>query len=240
MAQKLRFSVGMNVGASRLQHNTRFESTTLRNLYETIELTHKDGYEWEEFERDFQLRESFNQIRFGFFGMITHRDWPIIVMGEAMSSPSSYEKMAYGATVGLGKELFTFRKEFSCYFLGGYKFVWDNGFGSNTLVNSIGHRDGRELVATYFDPHRPLGTTMGQLFTLRLGAGKTLDRDKRWTAGIDAYGELDLTPRIKRESRMNTIGINVFARFSINRTQEDSKYVPDYYYRASGRSKSYY
>ena len=154
-AQKFNFSVGMNMGASRLSHQTRFETTTLRNLYETIELTHREGYEWEKFASDFQLRESFTQPRFGFFVRASHRNLPILLIGEAMSSTSSYEKMAYSVTLGFGQEFYILNENIYCSFLGGYKLIWDKGFGANTLVNSIGHKDARSLVATYFAPVKP-------------------------------------------------------------------------------------
>lgn len=213
--RKLNISVGMNIGASRLMHSTRFETTPLNNLYKTIELTHQDGYEWEDFEDDFQLRESFNQLRFGFFARVTHNIIPLIFIAEAMSSSSSYERMAYSGTLGFGKEFYILNKEIYCNFLGGYKFIYDKGFGANTLVNSIGHNDARKLVATYFAPIQPLGTDKGNLFVLRGGFGKTVDRDLQWTVGVDAYGELDLTSRLKREARMTNIGLNLFLRYNL-------------------------
>ncbi len=231
-AQKFNFSVGMNMGASRLSHQTRFETTTLRNLYETIELTHREGYEWEKFASDFQLRESFTQPRFGFFLRASHRNLPILLIGEAMSSTSSYEKMAYSVTLGFGQEFYILNENIYCSFLGGYKLIWDKGFGANTLVNSIGHKDARSLVATYFAPVKPLGTDMGNLFVLRGGLGKTVDRDRQWTVGADVYGELDLTPRIKRESRMTNVGINLFLRYSLSKSRRSPSFNnSDAFYR---------
>lgn len=216
-AQKFNFSVGLNMGASRLFHQTRFETTTLRNLYETIELTHREGYEWEKFEEDFELRESFNQLRYGFFVRASHRNLPILLIGEAMSSSSTYEKMAYSVTLGFGQEFYILNEALYCSFLGGYKFIWDKGFGANTLVNSIGHKDARQLVATYFAPVKPLGSDKGNLFVLRGGLGKSVDRERQWMVGADVYGELDLTPRIKRESRMTNVGLNLFLRYSLTK-----------------------
>lgn len=230
-SQAVRLSVGFNAGASRLMHQTRFETTALRNLYETIRITHPGGYNWETFAEDFKLRQEFNQARFGFSGMMTHRDWPIIAIGEAMTSSSTYERFAFGLTLGLGKEFFSFNKEFSCYFMGGYKLAWDQGFGAGTLVKSIGHEEARSLVSTYFDPEEPLGDPRGNLLATRLGVGRTVDRDKMLTVGVDAYAELDITPSIKRESRMTNYGFNVFIRFSINKTTEDARWLPDFYYR---------
>ncbi len=213
--RKLNVSVGMNIGASRLLHDTRFESTPLNNLYQTIELTHKEGYEWEQFEDDFQLRQSFTQLRFGFFARVTHRTIPLILILEAMSSTSTYEQMGYSGTLGFGKEFYILDKEVYCNFLGGYKYIYDKGFGASTLVNSIGHSDARKLVATYFAPIQPLGSNKGNLFVLRGAIGKTIDRELQWTVGVDGYGELDLTTRLKREARMTNIGFNIFLRYNL-------------------------
>ena len=214
-AQHFNVSVGLNLGYSRLHHNTRFETTTLRNLYETIKLTHPEGYPWEKFSEDFQLRQQFMMPRFGFSALLSHRELPLVVIGELMSSTSTYEKMSYGFTVGFGQEFSLIDNHIRGHFLGGYKMIWDRGFGSTTLVNSIGHKDARNLVSTYFDPDRPLGPTRGNLFALRGGIGKTLDSDRQWSFGVEGYAELDVTPRIKRESRMTNIGVNVFVRYQL-------------------------
>ncbi len=230
-AQKFNISVGMNLGAARLYHQTRFETTTLRNLYETIEITHSEGYEWEDFEEDFQLREEFSQLRFGFFVRASHKKYPLLLILEGMSSTSTYERMAYSATFGFGKEFNIINDEIYCSFLGGYKYIWDKGFGATTLVNSIGHKEARSLVSTYFAPEKPLGPITGQLFVLRGGLGKVMDRDKQWTLGIDVYSELDLTPRIKRESRMTNAGFNIFLRYSLSKQKA---------YASFNNNKNYY
>ena len=206
--------MGMNLGGARLYHQTRFETTTLRNLYETVAITHPEGYEWEQFEKDFELRQTFSQLRFGFFVRAAHQNLPFLAILEAMSSTSTYEKMTYSATIGFGKEFYILDEGIQCSFLGGYKFVWDQGFGAATLVNSIGHKEARSLVATYFAPVRPLGSNFGNLFALRASVGKTIDKYLQWTVGIEPYAELDVTPRIKRESRMSNVGFNLFVRYN--------------------------
>jgi len=117
--------VGMNVGASRLYHNTNFQTSKLIPLYKTIEITHKDGYSWEQFEEDFGLRQAYNQPRFGFSGTLSYRNWPVCVIGELMSSPSSYTKTAYSVTVALGKNFDLGDSGFFVTGLGGYQFVKD-------------------------------------------------------------------------------------------------------------------
>jgi len=220
--QKFKFSMGMNLGGARLYHQTRFETTTLHNLYETVAITHPEGYEWEQFETDFELRETFSQLRFGFFVRAAHQNLPFLVIAEAMSSTSTYEKMAFSTTVGFGKEFYILDEEVQCSFLGGYKFVWDQGFGAATLVNSIGHKEARSLVATYFAPVRPLGSNFGNLFTLRGSFGKTIDKYLQWIVGVEAYGELDVTPRIKRESRMSHAGLNLFMRYNLSKKRRQT------------------
>ncbi|MGI9159011.1 MAG: hypothetical protein ACR2K1_04585, partial [Saprospiraceae bacterium] len=70
--QGLKVDLGMNVGMSRLYHNTRFETTTLYNLYKTVELTHDDEYTWDDFADDFEIRDKFTQPRFGFSTLVTY------------------------------------------------------------------------------------------------------------------------------------------------------------------------
>lgn len=232
-AQQFNISVGLNLGQSRLYHDTRFETTTLRNLYETIKLTHPEGYEWKRFEEDFELRQEFMMPRFGFSAILSHRELPLVIIGELMSSTSTYEKMSYGFTAGFGQEFSMINDQIRGHFLGGYKMIWDRGFGATTLVNSIGHKEARSLVATYFDPDRPLGPTRGNLFALRAGLGKTLGNDQQWSFGMEAYGELDVTPRIKRESRMTNAGLNLYVRYQLvtagNRHPAFNN-NPNYYY----------
>jgi hypothetical protein len=129
-AQKFNISVGLNMGQSRLYHDTRFETTTLRNLYETIKLTHPEGYEWEKFSDDFELRQQFSMPRFGFTALLTHRELPLVIVGELMSSTSTYEKMTYGVTFGFGQQFSLINDNIQGHFLGGYKMTWDRGFGS--------------------------------------------------------------------------------------------------------------
>lgn len=211
----LKVDLGMNVGMSRLYHNTRFETTTLYNLYKTVELTHDDDYTWDDFADDFEIRDKYTQPRFGFSTLVTYGELPLFLMGELMSSPSSYQKMMIGVSGGVGKTFFTYDSVYYATFLGGYKFVQDFGFGSSTLVNSIGNRDARELIATYFDPKEPLGRPRGHLFILRGGIGKVFGDTQRITVGVDAYGELDLTPQLSRESRMTSIGVLAYVRFRL-------------------------
>ncbi len=231
-AQKFQFSVQMQVGMSNLMHDTRFESTTLRNLYETVAISHPEGYEWEEFEETYQLRQSFTQFRYGMSLTATHRTIPLIVIGDIMSSTSTYERLSYAVTLGFGEEFSAFDDQVRLHILGGMKLLWDKAFGSNTLVNSIGHSEARSLVATYFDPKKPLGQQNGTLFVLRGGAAKTLDRDGKWSMGGEAYYELDVTPRINRESRMTNVGLHVFMRYHINRKPQYSAFNnnPNFYY----------
>lgn len=207
--------IGMNMGMSKLFHNINFqEEPKLRALYNTIAYTHPEGYPWERFEEDFNLKTSaVVQPRFGFSGSLTYRNWPICVYGEAMSSPSSYDKMMYGVTIALGKNFDLGRSDFFISAYGGYKFVKDFGFGTQTLLNAIGNKEIRAEVQQYFNPEDPLGPQTARMFSLRFGAGKTIGADDNLSVGLEGYGELDLTDKIKRTARMTNIGVQAYARF---------------------------
>lgn len=214
-AQNLKVNIGFNVGMSELQHDTRFETTPLHDLYAFTAISHRpEDYTWEEFEEDYQIRTSFIQPRFGISAHFTYKDWPLLASIEAMSSPSSYQKMAYGVILGLGKELYA-EDGFYFSFLGGYKFVKDNGFGATTIVNSIGNDEAREYASTFFNPEEPLGSKTGHLFTLRGGLGREVGEAKIIRIGVEGYGELDLTPKTQRQSRMTNYGAQFFLRFKI-------------------------
>lgn len=215
-AQNLKVNIGVNVGMSQLFHDTRFETTPLHDLYAFTAISHRpDEYSWEEFEKDYGIRTSFIQPRFGISANFTYKDWPVMASVEAMSSPSSYQKMAYGFTLGLGKEFYTYGEDYFFNFLGGYKFIKDNGFGATTIVNSIGNDEAREYASTFFNPEEPLGTKVGHLFTLRGGFGREMGEAKIIRVGVEGYGELDLTPKTKRQSRMTNFGAQFFVRFKL-------------------------
>ncbi|MBU6343295.1 MAG: hypothetical protein KGS48_17500 [Bacteroidetes bacterium] len=222
--------VGMNLGASRLFHNTNFETSKLVPLYKTIEATHKEGYSWDQFKADFGLRDAYNQPRMGFSGTLTYRNWPVAVTGEMMSSTSSYTKMAYSVTLELGKAFFLGDSDFQLSAYGGYQFVKDLGFGSETLVNSIGDKEIRGLVSEYFDPVKPLGPQTAQMFHLRAGVGQTFGIDDQLSVGLEMYGALDMTDRATRQARMNCVGIQAYARFLFDfgfRRNFDDRFYPN-------------
>lgn len=212
------FAIGMNMGGTQLIHDTRFQDTPLHPLYETIENTHPEGYTWDQFKKDFDLRDAYLQPRFGFSAHLSYRNWPLAIIGEAMSSPSTYTKMAYSGTILLGQKFDIGDSDFFFSAHAGYKFVRDFGFGSGTLVNSIRDDDQRSLVSQYFDPKQPLGPQTGQLFTIRLGFGQTFGANDQVSAGIETIGELDLTDKTARRgnARMTNLGLQLYARFGFD------------------------
>jgi hypothetical protein len=220
-AQNLKMNIGVNVGMSQLFHNTQFETTPMYNQYRFTKIAVEAHappeyeYSWEDFAKDYKLRKSFIQPRFGISAHFTYKDWPLLFAIEAMSSPSSYQKMAFGFIAGFGKEFFSLDDDYFFSFLGGYKFVKDKGFGASTIVNSIGHKEAREQAATYFNPEQPLGKKTGHLFTVRGGIGRELGEARMIRVGVEGFGELDLTPTTSRQSRMTNFGAQFFLRFKI-------------------------
>ncbi len=237
-AQKLALKVGMNVGASKLYHDIDYRSTVVNNLYDYVrELFEQEGidYTWEQYARANKLNSSFLQPRFGFSAHLSYANWPAFAIFDGMSSSSSYEKMAYSVTVGMGKD-FPIGDNTGLFLtaLGGYKFVLiDKGFGAKTLVNGVGDRSLRQNLQTVFDPQQPLGSNKGNLFALRLGLGRNFGEAGNMSAGVEGYGELDLTDRIKRNTRMTNVGAHIYMRFKIfgNRAAE---YMPNP--QAAGRN----
>ena len=135
----LNFNVSMNGGYSILDHNTDFQTTPIYNLYNSTTLFVPD-LTWEQYKETTKLGETLGQPRLGFKGQLSYRDWPIIIEGEALSSSSAYTRAAYAVTAGLGKYFYFADSSIYFSFLGGYKYmIRDYGFGSQTLVNSIGN-----------------------------------------------------------------------------------------------------
>lgn len=224
------FNVSMNGGYSQLLHKTDFKTTNLVNLWAFInEHPTLPDLTWEEFLSGYEIRDRFWQPRVGFSAQLTYRDWPIKILGEAMSSPSSYTRGSYAVTLGLGKDLYLSDSTWYVSFLGGYKYVVkDYGFGSNTIVNSIGLESARKEAAQFFRPVDPLGRPSGDLFVLRVGFARTLDWYYRWSVGVEGYYELDLTDKIVRSSRMTTYGAQVFVRYKFfGRNVEPDRFYPN-------------
>lgn len=207
-------SIGMNIGVSQLFHKIDFERTPMLDLYNFIKAapSHSD-YKWETFVEDYELNSTLNQPRFGFSGTLTYGEIPAFLAAEFMSSTSSYQKMAFSATVGLGKDVLFGESSFVS-FKGGYKLVFqDSGFGAETLTNSVGNKEARDYMSRFFDPKSALGPPRGDLMTMRIGMGKYLGKDRRTCLGLETYGELDLTNETQRIARMNTLGLNLYINF---------------------------
>jgi hypothetical protein len=211
--------VGLNVGTTMLYHNTNFYDTPLRNQYELnhdiIEKHYGQNYTWQDFTKDMGLVKHYAQPKFGFSAHVTYRDWPVFGAVEASSSPSSYTKMEYGATIGMGQYFTLDDESWMIGVHGGYKFVYDQGFGTSTLINSISDTKMRELLVTFFNPTNPLRSTRGNLFTLRAGIAKCFGNNYPLQVGLEFYGELDLIDPSVRQARMTNVGMNAYARFKM-------------------------
>jgi hypothetical protein len=218
-AQDLRIDVGLNMGASRLHHNVNFRSTPLNDLYEFVRIPFKNRnipYEWEDFEKDYKLKSTIFQPRYGINAQFLYRNWPLFIQLEAISSSSSYQKMSYGGIGGFRYALHDADSAFTFAFLGGYKFVLDQGWGDETLVNSFGA--GADEVKNFFrDSPVSLGRNRGSLATLRFDAQRALNESRTVHVGIHLFAEADLTGRTQRLAggRMNAYGGFLFARFMV-------------------------
>lgn len=209
-------SIGMDMGASQLYHQIDFERTPLLDFYNSIKAapSHSD-YTWDEFLLDYDLRKTIKQPRFGFSALLTYGNVPAFIRGDFMSSTSSYQKMSFSAMAGIGKDI-VFGDDYFVSFKGGYKIVFrDGGFGSETIVNSIGNKEAQKYIERFFDPKQALGPQRGDMMSMRIGMGKYLGADRKTCLGMEVYGDLDLTNETLRIARMNAIGASVYMHFVI-------------------------
>jgi len=228
----LNLNVSVNGGYSELLHKTDFRGKEpVYDLYNVIAKSHggQEYFTWDEFLETYQINDRFGQPRVGFSAQLTYRDWPIKVIGEALSSPSSYTRASYAVTMGLGKDFYIVDSTWYFSFLGGYKYVIkDYGFGASTFINSVRDDQTREDLSSFFAPVEPLGRPSGDLFSLRIGFARTLDWYYRWSVGIEAFYELDLTDKIVRSSRMTTYGAQVYVRCKIfGKNVEADRFYPN-------------
>lgn len=235
---KLAVKLGLNVGASQLYHDIDFQSTVVNADFQRVEQYVEEAfqqegieydYTWENYAKANKLRDSYIQPRFGFSLHVTYGNVPAFLIVDAMSSTSGYERMAYSGTLGLGKD-FEIGDNIGLFLtcMGGYKLVWDKGFGDKTIVNSFGDKFQREKIQQYFGAKEPLGSQKGNLFALRLGLGKEIGEAGDMSAGLEGYGELDLTDRIQRQARMTNVGIQAYFRFKLlGRKKEADHFYPN-------------
>jgi hypothetical protein len=218
--ENLFIRVGINTGGSKLFHNTHFEATNLVEVYKFVQLSHKppETYTWDNFKEDYGLRSSYAQPRYGLNVYLAHRLFPVFANVDFMSSPSSYQKMALGLTIGLGKDFRPFDSDIFFSAHGGFKRVFrDTGFGAETVTFSTS-KEARESLATFYNPSRPLGVQSGNLLALRAGCGHVLGAAERAAIGCELYYELDVTNETVRQARMTNAGINIYFRFDLAHT----------------------
>jgi hypothetical protein len=216
LREKWNLSIGMELGASMLTPKIDFQRTPMLDLYNYIvSLPSTEDLTWEQFEKDNDFKKTILQPRFGFSALLTYGNVPAFVRGEFISSTSSFQKMSYGVTVGLGKDiLFGYEEDTYFSFRGGYKILLhDAGFGSETLVNSVGNKEAQKYMERFFDPKNAIGSPRGDLLTMRFGLGKYVGKDKKTNMGLEVYGELDLTNETLRIARMNSAGIGAYVNF---------------------------
>jgi hypothetical protein len=226
----LNLNMGVTGGGSVLLHKTDFKQTPLESLYDfIIDLPATRDLTWEDFLANYDIKDRFLQPRMGVYAQLTYRDWPIKVVGEALSSSSTYTRSSYAVTAGLGKDFYVADSAWYFSFLGGYKYVIkDYGFGASTLVNSIGRKESREDAAQFFGPLNALGRNSGDLCIANVTIAKTLDWYYRWSIGINFFYEVDLTDKLVRSSRMTNYGLMAFVRYKMfGQNPEYNRFYPN-------------
>lgn len=222
--EKLYARFGINAGASVLFHNTLWDVTPLGSLYNVVKESHKPPaapYTQEQFEQDYDLNKSFMMPRYGFNLFLMHQRFPVFLDLDLASSPSSYQKLMFALTLGVGKDYRPFERDY--FFSGhiGFRRVFhDAGFGYETLTNSVGNDVAREYLATFFKPDEGLGSQSAFMLASRIGFGHVIGGAERAAVGIELYHNLDLTNETARNggARMTNMGINLYLRFDLKQT----------------------
>lgn len=212
--------LGINAGGGTLYHNTHFQATNLVEVYEFVQISHDppESYTWEQFSADYGLKTKYAQPRYGLNLFLTHKLFPVFLNMEYMSSPSSYQKMMFGMTLGLGKDFRPVDSDLFYSVHGGFKRVFrDAGFGAETVTFST-NKAARDRLATFYNPSKPLGAQSGNMLSVRAGCGHVLGGAERAAIGAELYYELDLTNETVRQARMTNAGINIYFRFDLAKT----------------------
>lgn len=213
---------GLNAGGSQLFHNTLFETTNMAALWKTISFSHKppESYTWENFAQDYDIHKSFFMPRYGVNFFFSTRYLPVFANLELMTSPSSYQKALVGFSFGPGKDFRLFDRDIFFSAHGGLKVVKDWGLGYETFTNSIGNREARNYIETYYKPNKPAGSQWGLLSFIKVGAGHVLGSAERSAIGVECYFEWDMTNETYRPTgtRMTNAGVNLYFRVDLAQT----------------------
>lgn len=217
--------LGVNAGGGVLHHNTLFEGTNMTLFWKATSFSHDppQSYTWEQFVQDYDIRESYFMPRYGLNLFFSSRYFPAFLNLEVMSSPATYQKPMVGLTfLGLGKDFRPYDRDFFFSAHGGLKWVIrDWGFnGREIYTNSIGNKEARDYIETFYDPKDEINKRNGVLLTTRVGCGYVIGAAERAAIGIEAYYEFDLTDETKRQAgaRMRNGGLNLYFRFDLAHT----------------------
>ncbi|TNE59511.1 MAG: hypothetical protein EP344_08495 [Bacteroidetes bacterium] len=219
-SENLFVRLGVNMGASTLYHNTHFQATNLVEVYEFVQISHDppESYTWGDFESDYGLKSKYSQPRFGLNLYLAHKLFPVFLNMDYLSSPSSYQKMMFAMTLGLGKDFHPMETDFFFSAHGGFTRVFkDAGFGAETVTYST-NDEARQRLATFYNPSKPLGSQSGNMLSLKVGCGHVIGAAERAALGVEAYYNLDLTNETVRQSRMSHVGVNIYFRFDLANT----------------------
>ena len=205
----LQLDAGLHLGGSVLFHNTNFRPTALGSLYETIALSFPPSeYTYEQFVEDYDIKSTVSTFRYSVSGSLSYKPFPFFVRADVGSSTSGYQKLCIAGTIGLQYSSADQIHDFFWKGSLGFKRVFrDTGFGSETMVNSIGNDLARSYIVTYFDPYQALGSQSGNLLSMNLSVNKFIDFHHKSNLGLEIYGELDLTNETVRQSRMTNVGL---------------------------------
>lgn len=203
-----RFDLSLHGGNSFAIHNIDYRQTNLYYLYRTVEVI-IPGLTFERFIQDYKIRNyAYNPV-FGVDGEIWNEKIPVFISAGIGTSPSTLQKPRYKGELGIRKD-FILNDSWTIQGKASFAYVIDRGFGTSTIINSVGNKVARNSLKNFFvsTPMKQTGSLIGFNCHVFRSFGDI-------SIGAQVYYYLDVTYQLKRYARMNTLGSNIKVVFNL-------------------------
>lgn len=202
------FEISSNGGYSLGFHKIDYQQTGLYPLYKTIEVILPD-LTFEDFIRVYKIRNYVHNPVFGVDGEIYNEKIPIFISVGVSTSPSTLQKPRYKGEIGIRKDV-TINGLWTIQGKGSFMYVIDRGFGTSTIINSVGNDVARNSLKNFF-----VSAPIKQNGYLIYFGGLIYRNFGDFSIGSEFYYNLDVTYQLKRYARMSALGGNVKITFHI-------------------------
>lgn len=199
-------------GASVLLHQMNFKQTELYNLYQYIGLFAPSDYDWKQFVDVYKIQNYVLQPRFGTSCLVFNSKLPFLLKVGIQTSTSTITEPMFNVSFGFSDK-FYITENLHFRFFSGYTFAKDWGWGTNTIINSIGNDAARRNAREFFVSNS-LGKAQSSFISLN---GKfQYNFLTRYGLAIEPYANIDISNYKSRPGRMNNFGVNLNLVVSLN------------------------